>query len=506
MFKTFAAATATVALALGLSLVAIAPANADDTVPPPDPATSTTDVTQDPSTAPSEDPSTAPSDEPSTAPSDEPSNAPQGFSLSVINTDVPPQDHSHNPVTLCHATPADTAAEGWHSITVDDDAVFKEGHAYEHDADIIPAFYYWTGSDKDGWTQNHFDGKNLGTDFFGHTGQEILDAGCNVGLTASAVVTPETCTDDALVPGYITVTLSDYLSYSIDNGASFDGTGKTGPLVTGGTYTVTVKVLPKYKDDFTVTPTSFVLTITAFDGQCGEVGASVAPAAAATNQTCNSDDPENEFKVNGYITVFTLDKISYVITADSDLAQNHIAYDSVTGKTGPLAPGDYTIVPTAKPTFELSSTDALHRTIAAFDGKCQLPTDVVVIPLAVQKDPGCSANDSYTLSNNVGDPLALTWTVNGSTVAEGTYKVTGPATLKVHAAANGPTYGLDGTPQTDWTFTFGVPVACGDLKTLALTGTDDGTPLLAASAMLMLLGFALVRSGLRIRRRPVEAS
>jgi len=534
MFKTFAAATATVALALGLSLVAIAPANADDTVPPttdtvatdtttPPPADTTTPPPADTTTAPPADTTTPPpadtttpppADTTTTAPpADDSTTAPPAADTTTpppADVNAPPvsslapqsaETHAHNPVTLCHATPADTAAEGWHTITVDDDSVFKEGHAGEHDADIIPAFDYWT-EDHGVWTENHFDGKNLDTVFSdGKTGQQILDNDCKIGLTAAAAATGETCNDDALVPGYITVTLDDHLVYSIDNGASFDATGKTGPLVTGGTYTVTVKVLPQYKNDFTVTPTSFVFTIAAFDGECGgSVGASVAPAAAATNQTCNADDPEDQFLVNGYITVFTLDKISYVITADSDAGQTPIPYDSVTGKTGPLAAGAYTIVPSAKPTFELTSTDALHRTILAFDGKCQLSTDAVVIPL-VQKDPGCSAIGSYTLSNNVNDPTAVIWTVNGSTVAAGPHTVAAPATVTVHADANAPAFGLDGTPQVDWTLTFADPATCGNLKTLALTGTQDGTPMLAASALMMLLGVALVRSGLRARRR-----
>jgi len=520
MFKRIAAATATVALALGLSLVAVAPANADEAPPATDTVTTDTPPVADPpaSDPPAEDPpasdppaSDPPASDPpaSDPPADDPpasdppaedNSGPQTFSALNVNTDTdtPPETHAHNPVTLCHATPADTAAQGWHSITVDDDAVFKEGHGYEHDADIIPAFDYWV-EDHGVWTLNHFDGKNLDTDFSGQTGEDILANGCKIGLTAAAVAHAETCSADALVAGYITVTLDVHLVYSIDNGASFDASGKTGPLVTGGTYTVTVKVLSQYKNDFTVSPDTFVLTIPAFDDDCGEVGSSVAPAAAATNQSCNVDGLE-ALTVNGYITVFTLDKISYVITDDSDAGQTPIPYDAVTGKTGLLPPGHYTIVPTAKPTFELSSTDAIHRTILAFDGKCQMPTDAVVIPLA-QKDPGCSAVGSYTLSNNVNDPTAVIWTVNGSTVAAGTYKVNAPATVTVHADANSPAFGLDGNPTVDWTLTFPAPSTCGDLKTLALTGTDDGLPMLAASGLLLLLGIALVRSGLRIRRQ-----
>ncbi len=46
----------------------------------------------------------------------------------------------HVPITICHATPPDTAANGYESIQVDDDSVMGSAHATEHSADIIPAF------------------------------------------------------------------------------------------------------------------------------------------------------------------------------------------------------------------------------------------------------------------------------------------------------------------------------------------------------------------------------
>jgi hypothetical protein len=124
-------------------------------------------------------------------------------------------DHGHTPVTLCHATPPDTAKEGYNLITTDDDGVFTQGHDSEHDADIIPAFDYWsyekvgshqecpdsnsaygnwhsgktcekwigghkkyaypiTVDDKD-WVKHTYPGKNLS-----NGGQAILNNGCVV--------------------------------------------------------------------------------------------------------------------------------------------------------------------------------------------------------------------------------------------------------------------------------------------------------------------------------------
>jgi hypothetical protein len=43
-------------------------------------------------------------------------------------------------VTICHATPPDTAASGYTKIVTDDDGVLNQGHGTQHSADIIPPF------------------------------------------------------------------------------------------------------------------------------------------------------------------------------------------------------------------------------------------------------------------------------------------------------------------------------------------------------------------------------
>jgi len=90
-----------------------------------------------------------------------------------------PPEHK---VTICHATPPDTAAQGWHSITVDVASVGYQhsGHQDQHDADIIPA---WSYTDADGNTVS-YAGKNLGDlgafGFPGVNGADVLEAGCVV--------------------------------------------------------------------------------------------------------------------------------------------------------------------------------------------------------------------------------------------------------------------------------------------------------------------------------------
>lgn len=81
----------------------------------------------------------------------------------------------HVEVTFCHATPPDTAANGYQELTTDDDGVLS-GHAPQHSADIIPPFDYYDG---------HFDGQNWDT-----IGQAIWENDCAVtgGLKAIKVV------------------------------------------------------------------------------------------------------------------------------------------------------------------------------------------------------------------------------------------------------------------------------------------------------------------------------
>lgn len=69
-------------------------------------------------------------------------------------------------ITLCHGT-----AGSWNAITVDVNAVSgHDGHA----EDVIPAF---TAVDNQGNVTN-YPGKNLGTDFGGQSGADVLGNGC----------------------------------------------------------------------------------------------------------------------------------------------------------------------------------------------------------------------------------------------------------------------------------------------------------------------------------------
>jgi hypothetical protein len=95
-----------------------------------------------------------------------------------VSATQPAPDHK---VTICHATPPDTAENGWRAITVDiaSTGYQHSGHQDQHDADIIPAYDY------PGFT---FAGKNLDTYFYGVLGADILANGCvNPKLTQPSV-------------------------------------------------------------------------------------------------------------------------------------------------------------------------------------------------------------------------------------------------------------------------------------------------------------------------------
>ncbi len=86
---------------------------------------------------------------------------------------TPSTDGGATKINICHAKLADTAANGWVSIEVDDDSIVQSAHSTEHGADIIPPIpdilpngYNWGVTGIAG--------------FEGYTGEEIWNNGCAV--------------------------------------------------------------------------------------------------------------------------------------------------------------------------------------------------------------------------------------------------------------------------------------------------------------------------------------
>jgi hypothetical protein len=190
------------------------------------------------------------------------------------------------------------------------------------------------------------------------------------------------------------------------------------------------------------------------------------------------------------------------ITIPSLAASPHVTYfiDGVEAAPGDhiLKPGTYSVSAVANTGYFLQGYNGPWTEVLTSAEPCgDLITHPLVDPSAVQVQMGCFTNGSYTLSNDLSDPAALIWTVNGSTVSQGTYKVTAPGTVVVHAATSGPSYGLEDGATTDWTFHFVRPTSC-DLTTLALTGSTP-TGWIVFGYVLLVSGLALV--AVRFARR-----
>jgi len=167
--------------------------------------------------------------------------------------------------------------------------------------------------------------------------------------------------------------------------------------------------------------------------------------------------------------------------------------------TNPVTPGNHTVTATFDATkYKLAAGASSTFPVSINPGKC-LPTEPLVTPAAASSQIGCFSNGSYTLTNDLNDPAAVIWTVNGTQVAPGKYTVSSAGTVVIVATANGPKYGFATGVQTTWTVNFQKPAVC-DYQTLALTG-ESPTGLLIAADLLIVTGLAIfaVRA---MRRRP----
>lgn len=224
------------------------------------------------------------------------------------NRDYPECAPNHVPVTICHATPPDTAAQGWEAITIDDDAIVKSGHNAQHDYDIIPAFDYWESVDGV-WTLKHFDGKNLSTSFSGISGSAILAAGCTYKATPTApTFAPAVCTGPGTygdgsytIPSIVGVRYEVRLNgtggwttktagnYALPVGTSIEvrAVAEPGWVTLQGTTTWNYAVTSPGACLVEVTPVApTVTTIT----ECGTYGSVVLPATTGVTYALTSGD------------------------------------------------------------------------------------------------------------------------------------------------------------------------------------------------------------------------
>jgi hypothetical protein len=298
--------------------------------------------------------------------------------------------------------------------------------------------------------------------------------------------------------GTYTVLLADHVHYV----ASVNGSAPT-PLVVGVHNNAqpgdVVVITPIADTGYVISPVIAAEKLShtfAAAGDCLVKADFVKPEA--TSQSCvvtGGDDAlttaaaklVTHTLIDAFITIPSTPHVQYFI---NDVLQ-------VAGKVI-LPPGSYKVSAAAETGYFLQGYNGPWTEVLTSATPCgDLITHPLVDPSAVQVQLGCFTNGSYTLSNDLSDAAALIWTVNGSTVSQGTYKVSAPGTVVVHAATSGPSYGLETGATTDWTFHFVRPGSC-DLTTLALTGSTP-TGWIVFGYMLLVSGLALV--AVRFARR-----
>jgi hypothetical protein len=268
-----------------------------------------------------------------------------------------------------------------------------------------------------------------------------------------------------------------------------------------GDYTVTFSAIPDYTLAGDFPEDGWTETIKDANA-CGDVHP-VEPGVV--DQTCTvNEDTDAGTLVSGYIDIPNTVGLNYYINGVLAAAGHH-----------DLVPGDYTVTFAVIPDYTLAGDfpeDGWDVTIESAELCGNLVTHPGVFPIVTFSQATCKTDGTYTLSNDLiegapglpGAAGAVIFTVEGSPVSAGTYHVTAPTTVHVHAEPNAPAFTFDDPQQQkDWTLTFAATTTC-DLKTLALTGTQPvGGMLLAYFMLLAGLGIVTVRT-VRRHGRPQE--
>jgi len=307
---------------------------------------------------------------------------------------------------------------------------------------------------------------------------------------------------DATHPGVATFgTYTVILAAHVHYVASVNGSTPPTPLVVGVANQAqpgdVVVITPIADAGYLISPAiaSEKLTHTfAVPGDCLVKVDFVKPSA--TSQSCVVTELDDSLAkaasthtlTDAFITIPSTPHVKYFINDVEQTTAGNVV----------LQPGTYKVSAAAETGYVLDGYDGPWTEVLTSAEPCgDLITHPLVFPLASQHQLGCFANGSYTLSNSINDAAALTWTVNGSIVTPGTYSVSSAKTVTVHAAANGPSYGLEDGATTDWTFHFVRPTSC-DLTTLALTGSTP-TGWIVFGYLMLVSGLALV--AVRFARR-----
>jgi hypothetical protein len=243
-------------------------------------------------------------------------------------------------------------------------------------------------------------------------------------------------------------------------------------------------------------PTKYQAKPFSFDHQFvdrGDCKAIVTPLEPQwTNQFCD-DSVDPRVLVPGSVTIVAAPNVDKYFLDGAEVLPG--TYD--------VAPGDHQLTVTFDTTkYKLADGVTLPFTRTILAGEC-LPTHPLVTPAVVSSQIGCFNNGSYTLTNDLKDPDAVIWTVNGSQVAPGKYTVAATSTVTITAAPDAPDYGFEPGAQTTWTIDFKKPTVC-DTETLAMTGSSP-TGLLVAADAFVVAGLAMFAMRAARRDRKLTA-
>jgi hypothetical protein len=236
-----------------------------------------------------------------------------------------------------------------------------------------------------------------------------------------------------------------------------------------------------------------------FGPDAGPCLQTVTASAHGDPQTCTPDDDGFAVFADGAIVV-TVEPhvVGYTINGtpvDMTKAVNGAV-------TVPEQPGTYLV---AVQTEDGYTVDAFPENVTVAPAQVcgDLPSHALVTPTFTPREAGCFSSASFTLGELNGDSQDVIWTVNGSTVAAGTYPAKAGTTYTAVAAA---TKGNAITPGARSTFTFTPTASSGpcDLKTLALTGTGNPIGWIGLGYLLLVIGLALAAVPLIRRRRAAE--
>jgi hypothetical protein len=176
--------------------------------------------------------------------------------------------------------------------------------------------------------------------------------------------------------------------------------------------------------------------------------------------------------------------------------------ETVVGTSISVPAGVYTVNVTPSTGYVIAgpTTWPLQVTVGPATDCGQLPTDAVLPTSVTWTNAYCSTGSGSITVGPSADYLEfIDYFIDGKHVTGPTTSVA-PGTHVVTASVNQTTAPGDTLDRTDpWTITVSAASAvCGQLKTLALTGTSPVAPLVAAgvllpAGLLLLIGAALIR-------------